>query len=160
MKLPSKGVFHPAIAHLHRLVAMFLVAGACVAVAACTGSDSTQAGQDGTNDSAQASQTGAASGQSAVAGSGKIDIDAIFPPGPGRELVLLNCTSCHVFTPIVVLQMNESEWDRSADEHRDRVENLTEAEFTTLYDYVKANFNPDKPVPQLPPALLDSWTSY
>jgi hypothetical protein len=40
------------------------------------------------------------------------------------------------------------------------VDNLTEAEFTTLYDYVKANFNPDKPVPQLPQALLDSWTSY
>jgi len=140
----------------NQLLSMFLVAGACVAFAACSGSNSTETGQDTRSEPAQAD---APSDQSAGT-TDRIDIDAIFPPGPGRDLVLHNCTSCHVFTPIVVLQMNESEWDRSAGEHRDRVDNLSEAEFATLYDYLKANFNPDKPVPQLPQALLDSWTSY
>jgi len=146
-----------ALACTNRLVAVFLVAGACVAVTACAGSDSTQAGQDARSEPPQAD---APSDQSAATDPDRIDVDAIFPSGPGRTLVLNNCTSCHVFTPIVVLQMNELQWNRSAREHHDRVANLSEAEFATLYDYLKANFNPDKPVPQLPQALLDSWTSY
>jgi hypothetical protein len=158
MKVWSKGVrICRALTRWNWLVGVFLVAGVCVAITACSGSDSNPAGEDANGEPAQ---TDAAAAQAAAAAEGRIDVDAIFPPGPGRDLVLNNCTSCHVFTPIVVLRMNESEWDRSAGEHRDRVDNLTEAEFTTLYDYVKANFNPDKPVPQLPQALLDSWTSY
>ena len=156
MKVPSKGVrVCRALARWNRLVGVVLVAGVCVAVTACSGSN--PAGEDANSEPAP---TDAAAAQAVAADEGRIDVDAIFPAGPGRDLVLNNCTSCHVFTPIVVLQMNERQWDLSAREHRDRVGNLTEAELTTLYDYVKANFNPDKPVPRLPQALLDSWTSY
>jgi len=89
-----------------------------------------------------------------------VDMDAIFPQGAGRDLVLNNCQNCHTWVPIVILQMNELEWDRWAREHRQRVEGLTDAEFDTLLNYVKANFNPDTPVPELPPALLEAWTTY
>jgi cytochrome c5 len=88
----------------------------------------------------------------------KIDMNAIFPPGPGRDLVLNNCQNCHTFVPIVVLQMDEAAWTRSSVDHRPRVTGLSEDDFKTLYDYLKANFNPAHPVPQLPRELLDTWT--
>ena len=59
-----------------------------------------------------------------------------------------------------LLQMQEDEWFRWSVEHRQRVSGLTDEEFDTLYQYLVANFNPERPVPELPPALLESWTSY
>lgn len=89
-----------------------------------------------------------------------IDINKIFPPGPGRELVLNNCTSCHTFVPIVILQMEKEAWERNRRDHRDRVAGLNEEEVETLYQYVTVNFNPERPVPTLPKELLKTWTSY
>ena len=40
------------------------------------------------------------------------------------------------------------------------MEALTDEQFATLLSYLKENFNPDRPVPELPPALLKAWTSY
>lgn len=93
-------------------------------------------------------------------GPNHVDINKIFPSGPGRELVLNNCTSCHTFVPIVVLQMNKDEWERSSRNHRSRVPGLNDDEFRTLYTYLVANFNPDHPVPALPKELLATWTTY
>ena len=90
----------------------------------------------------------------------KVDLDKIFPTGPGRDLTLNNCTNCHTITPIVVLQLDKEAWERSGRDHRERVYAMSDAEFNTMYDYLIANFNPDKPIPQLPKELLDTWTSY
>src|SRR5262245_11165123 len=84
----------------------------------------------------------------------KVNIEGIFPPGPGRDLVLNNCQNCHTIVPIVILQMEAAAWTRNSIDHRPRVTGLSDAEFTTLYDYLKANFNPSHPVPELPQALL------
>jgi mono/diheme cytochrome c family protein len=90
----------------------------------------------------------------------KVNLDEIFPPGEGRDLVLNNCQNCHTFVPIVVLQMDADAWTRNSIDHRDRVTSLTDEEFKTLYTYLRANFHPGRPVPTLPKALLDTWTSY
>jgi hypothetical protein len=90
----------------------------------------------------------------------KVDINAIFPPGPGRDLALNNCQNCHTFVPIVILQMDEAAWTRNSVDHRERVTGLSDGDFKTLYDYLKANFNPARPVPELPRELLDTWTGY
>ncbi len=89
-----------------------------------------------------------------------VDLNAIFPPGPGRELVLNNCTTCHTFVPIVILQMTKEAWQRNSRDHRGRVTALSDADFKTLYQYLQANFNPARPVPKLPRELLETWTSY
>jgi hypothetical protein len=73
---------------------------------------------------------------------------------------LNNCTSCHTFVPIVVLQMTKEAWEVNSRDHRDRVSGLSDAEFKTMYDYLERNFNPATPVPKLPKSLLDTWTSY
>jgi cytochrome c5 len=90
----------------------------------------------------------------------KVNVDEIFPPGEGRDLVLNNCQNCHTFVPIVVLQMDKDAWARNSLDHRDRVGSLTDEEFRTLYAYLTANFHPGRPVPTLPKELLDTWTSY
>jgi mono/diheme cytochrome c family protein len=89
-----------------------------------------------------------------------VDLDAIFPAGAGRGILLNNCQSCHTWVPVVVLQMNEEEWARSSREHRPRVEALSDEDFATLYAYLSSTFTPERPVPELPPALLESWTTY
>ncbi|MDE0101426.1 MAG: hypothetical protein OXN89_03520 [Bryobacterales bacterium] len=88
------------------------------------------------------------------------NIRDLFPDGEGRELVFNNCQSCHVLVPILVLSMDESAWSSNALEHRERVEGLSDEEFQTLYSYLAASFPPNRPRPQLPPALLDTWTTY
>ena len=88
----------------------------------------------------------------------KVNIDEIFPPGRGRDLALNNCTTCHTFVPIVVLQMTKEAWERNGRDHRERVKALSDDDFKTLYEYLVANFNPDRPVPTLPRELLDTWT--
>lgn len=93
-------------------------------------------------------------------GPSKVNLDEIFPAGRGRELVLNNCTTCHTFVPIVVLRMSKEAWARNSRDHRERVKALSDSDFKVLYEYVTANFNPDRPVPKLPPALLQTWTSY
>ena len=93
-------------------------------------------------------------------GSDMVDLDAIFPPGPGRDLSLMGCTGCHNFVPLVIVQFTPEEWDRNARDHRDRVAAMTDANYKTLYEYLKENFGPDDPVPEIPQVLLDQWTSY
>ena len=90
----------------------------------------------------------------------KIDLNAIFPEGKGRDLVLNNCQSCHTFVPIVVLQMERDQWTRSSMDHRERLPTLSNEDFKFLYEYLIANFNPSRPVPVLPKELLETWTSY
>ena len=84
----------------------------------------------------------------------------VFPEGEGRALVLNNCQSCHVLVPILVLPLDEAAWYRSSLEHRERVEGLSDGEFETLYAYLTSTFTPDRPKPELPPSLLDTWTTY
>ena len=90
----------------------------------------------------------------------KVDLDQIFPPGDGRDLVLNNCQNCHTFVPIVVLQMDKDAWARNSLDHRYRVASVSDEDFKRLYTYLVANFHPDRPVPKLPKELLDTWTSY
>ncbi len=124
------------------------VAVLLLVTAGCGGSDSAEGASE------------SRAGTVAASGPVQIDINAIFPAGPGRELLLNNCQNCHTWVPVVVLQMNEQEWNRWAVEHRGRVSGLTDDEFATLQTYLITNFNPSTPVPELPPALLESWTTY
>lgn len=110
-------------------------------------------------DLAEAEPSGAASSATSTDWS-SFNIKDLFPDGEGRELVLNNCQSCHVLVPILILSLDESAWTRNALEHRERVEGLSDDEFKTLYSYLTASFPPDRPKPQLHPALLDTWTTY
>src|SRR5580704_3590437 len=128
---------YSVLADCHMLVA-FVTAIAFVVLAGCSVPASPPASQ-------QPAKTAPADAQTA-----KVNMDQIFPPGRGRDLLLNNCTGCHTFVPIVVLQMTKEAWERNSRDHRGRVAALSDADFRTLYDYLIANFNPNRPVPKLP----------
>ena len=136
---------------------IFLVVSICVLLARCS-TPSSPPGSAVAKKAAEASQEPTT--KLAAKASAKVDIDEIFPSGKGRDLVLNNCTGCHTIVPIVVLQMTKDAWERNSRDHRARVTALSDAEFKTLYDYLIANFNPQRPVPELPKELLQTWTSY
>jgi hypothetical protein len=79
-----------------------------------------------------------------------------------RQLLLSNCTLCHIFVPIVMQQFDEAGWDSLIVRHREanRVDTLTDEQVETVRDYLAANFNPNYDPPELPPELLENWTSY
>ena len=141
-------------------------AAACAAIAtmpACSKSGAVQhQAQPSTQSAANTTPAPVANATTAPLGNqpDKIDIDAIFPKGPGRELLLNNCTSCHTFVPIVVLQMSKDAWEKNKRIHRSRVDGMSDEDFETLYEYLIANFNPQHPVPKLHKEFLDTWTSY
>lgn len=118
------------------------------------GGDAASTGEAGGGAAPAAAYTTSADGQMTI------DMDAIFPQGPGRDILLNNCQSCHTWVPVVVLGMNEDEWARWRQDHRQRVPGIPDEQFEVLYEYLVTNFNPDTPVPDLPPALLESWTTY
>lgn len=90
----------------------------------------------------------------------KADVDKIFPPGRGQDLVFRACVNCHNWVPIVVTQQTKEEWERNSRDHRARV-GLNDDDFQYLYQYLEENFNPSKPVPtNIPEDLLKQWTSY
>ncbi len=126
------------------------LAGAALGLAvatACGGAASSERTPGGTASVAAAAPT-------------KVDLDAIFPQGPGREVVLGSCQNCHTFAPIVVLQMDKDAWRRNSLDHRERVAALSDEQFQQAYAYLSQHFGPHRPVPQLPPDLLKSWTAY
>ena len=70
-----------------------------------------------------------------------------------RDTTLITCTACHVFTPFVKAQKTESEWDAFLSTHRQRAQETSDADYMEIGKFLKAHFNPDNPVPQLPPEL-------
>ena len=90
----------------------------------------------------------------------EVDMNKLFPPGKGRDLVLDNCMSCHSMAPIVVAQKTRGEWTQLGVSHREAAAQLSDEEYKQLLEYLIVTFNPNHPVPQLPEELLRGWTNY
>jgi hypothetical protein len=70
-----------------------------------------------------------------------------------RDTTLITCTACHVFTPFVKAQKTDAEWDTFLEAHRQRVPETSNADYEEIGKFLKSHFNPENPVPQLPPEL-------
>ena len=90
----------------------------------------------------------------------KVNIDEIFPPDEGRDLVLSNCTNCHTIVPIALARKTPDEWVSHRTQHRQRVGGISDADADRLWAYLTKNFAPGRPIPQLPEDLLKTWTAY
>ena len=92
---------------------------------------------------------------------GKAELDQIFPPGKGQDLVFRACVNCHNWVPIVMAGFDKEGWQQNMMNHRNRVTGLSDEEFNYLYDYLAQTFPPGHPVPDnIPEDLLKEWTSY
>jgi hypothetical protein len=109
-------------------------------------------------------------GETPASAQDQLDLNAIMPCGtPGfagkqtadqcnaaRNLFMQNCTSCHSFVPIVLLQKNEAGWDGTLAYHRPLLPQLSQADFDLVGQFLKDHFRPDRPVPNLPKTLIDN----
>lgn len=79
-----------------------------------------------------------------------------------RQVLLNDCTTCHTFVPIVMQSFDENGWRGLLTRHVEngRVTQVPAEQIENLRLYLAENFNGDLPPPELPPALLETWTSY
>ncbi len=91
---------------------------------------------------------------------GKLDIDKLLPPAPGRELVLQYCVNCHNIAPIALAHKTKDEWTYLFYvDHVNRAP-ISKADMDAIFNYFVTNYPPDRKIPDLPPELLQDWTSY
>ncbi len=83
----------------------------------------------------------------------RLNLEEIFPPGNGRELALRNCTSCHAVNFIAFVRKTNGRWASNKANHEERFPALSPVDVETMYDYLAAKFNPEVPLPKLPPEL-------
>jgi hypothetical protein len=123
-------------------------------MAACGGSETPQSGASGGANQAPAAEPAPGMAMKAAAPSGPEPktVADIFPAGPGRDLVMNNCTSCHNVACSAIGQRTAERWDSLRDAHRERVSG---ADVDAIFTYLKTNFGPDKPEPKMPPAFLE-----
>ena len=100
----------------------------------------------------------------------ELDMNAIMPCGTpdlkgkqdaaacdsSRAIFVQQCTSCHTIVPIVRQQKNDADWDATMTRHRERVPDLSPAEFDSIAQFLKDHFKPERPVPNLPQQLIDN----
>ena len=79
----------------------------------------------------------------------------IFPEGLGRSLVIGSCGSCHAAACSAIGQRTAERWSALEADHRDRVADMTDADYQVLFEYLAANFNDSKPQPNIPPQFLE-----
>ncbi len=106
--------------------------------------------------------TSATTGSTSPPGTfGQAELDKIFPPGRGQDLVFQACVNCHSWVPIVLAGFDKNAWEQNKLNHRNRVSSLSDADFNFLYAYLEQTFPAGHPVPtNIPPDLLQGWTSY
>lgn len=84
----------------------------------------------------------------------KLNLDAFTPPGPGRDLVIMNCDNCHPWVCAIRGQRTLAHWQYVEDFHRYNWQVvLPDDEWDPLFSYLEKNFNDQKPEPDLPPEL-------
>ena len=86
----------------------------------------------------------------------KLDMDAIFPQGEGRDLVLTHCIACHGITRMVLTQRTKERWNYVRQQMRPSVPNISDAEADAIFGYLEAHFSDSMPPPKLPDWYLES----
>ena len=82
------------------------------------------------------------------------NVASIFPPGPGRDMVLSTCGSCHPVSCVARGQRTAERWASLQRSHKDKLTATSEADLNTMFSYLKANFSDTRPEPQIPPEAL------
>jgi hypothetical protein len=135
---------------ISRASAVVLVLAAAI-LGAC-GGDAPEADVQGGAATAPASDAPAAVAEPAT--EEPATIADIFPDGPGKQLVMNNCASCHEVACAAIGQRPAGRWDELREAHREHVPSLTEEDLTTTFAYLRDNFGADQPEPEVPARFL------
>jgi competence protein ComEA len=74
------------------------------------------------------------------------------PDGPGKEVVLKKCVSCHTLQVVVARRGNEDDWAQEVSKMVGRGATISDDDADTIVDYLAAHFglNSPKPGPSSP----------
>ncbi len=72
---------------------------------------------------------------------------AKLPDGPGRELVVKKCASCHSVQNIVSKRNSADDWAQVVSQMIGRGATISDDDADTIVDYLAANFGPSSPKP-------------
>jgi competence protein ComEA len=64
------------------------------------------------------------------------------PPGPGKDLLVKQCTGCHELTTVTSQHKSESGWTDTVVEMRNRGANGSDEEMEQIIHYLTVNFGP------------------
>jgi cytochrome c5 len=112
------------------------------------------------SESAQASKPQPAPAAPAATSAEPFNLANLFPPGPGRDMVLSTCGSCHPAACVARGQRTAARWDSFEKGHKDKLPSTSSADLDVMFSYLKANFNDTKPEPQIPASYLQGCTPY
>jgi hypothetical protein len=127
-------------ARLFRVEAFFVVIVSLSLLAGCRESD---------NSHPKSAQNG-----SAAAPAEKFTPANLFPAGPGRDMVVSSCGSCHSLLCVVRGQRTAQRWDTIKQSHRDKLTSVSGSDLDTMFVYLKEHFNDTKPEPTIPAEFL------
>jgi len=65
---------------------------------------------------------------------------AVLPPGPGRDLVVNECSQCHSLATVTSTHQGKGDWSATVDEMIGRGANLTDAQERIVADYLAQHF--------------------
>lgn len=97
----------------------------------------------------------AAASAAAPAAEAPTNVAEIFPEGPGKQLVLNNCASCHQVACAAIGQRPAGRWEELREAHREHAPGLSDEDLTAIFAYLGANFGSDRPEPVVPPEFLE-----
>lgn len=107
--------------------------------------------EPGASPSAQAP----AAAESASTAAEPASVADLFPQGPGRDMVMNTCGSCHAVACSTIGQRSAARWNSLKEGHRDRLQNTSTADLDAIFGYLASNFNDTTPEPKVPPRFLE-----
>lgn len=131
-----------------KLLAIVIASGCLLAACGKSTSETGNAAQ------AAASQPQSTPAIPAEKPAGQTSLASIFPLGPGRDLVLNTCGSCHSTVCAARGQRTAEQWDSIKKTHKDKLTGSSSEDLNVMFSYLKANFNDTKPEPQIAAELL------
>ena len=79
----------------------------------------------------------------------------VFPDGPGRDIVAVACTQCHVPQPFTQLRMGEKGWRMQVENMILRGAMVAPSELDVVTSYLTTAYGPGVPLPGGPPRKID-----
>jgi cytochrome c5 len=125
---------------MFRTEVLFVVIGSLSLLAGCSKAD---------NPRSEPVQSGAV-----AAPAEKFTPASVFPSGPGREMVVSSCGSCHSLLCGVKGQRTAERWDSIKLSHRDKLASVSSSDLDKMFAYLKEHFNDTKPEPTIPAEFL------
>jgi hypothetical protein len=83
-----------------------------------------------------------------------VTINTLFPPGPGHDLALNTCGTCHPVACVARGQRTPDSWASIKGGHQDKLVNMSTADQDAVFAYLQEHFNNTRPEPKIPADLI------